>query len=306
MGGRGYLGLAPHHCGRIRGFLVSLATHAAWLVKPEPPFGRHSVCLHSTARLTGSILTMPSRVSVGERRCDPIRRMRDRQYLSPVLLLSWIFVSAFSLFAIPRVFGGFYFLSISSRDWRFGLDVPKHQGRNMGKAMDSICISVNFRSQSNISHRSTTYHLNEIRKRFCFLISARLVYKGRVQFAFFLPFSCQLRQAEKPKKNSRLGSSPVCTRRGSVWVGNRTRLNHRLARPVAKRSTRCRTSHLCPTDNTLSFVKTVTHIRGWEERAEGEACMVLASAVSWRSLIRHDDDGCDFLLHDEPVVVRSP
>jgi hypothetical protein len=41
------------------------------------------------------------------------------------------------------------------------------------------------------------------------------------------------------------------------------------------RSIRCRTSHLRPTDNTLSFVKTATHTSAeWEERAEGEACMV--------------------------------
>jgi len=35
--------------------------------------------------------------------------------------------------------------------------------------------------------------------------------------------------------------------------------------------------------------------------------MVLASAVSWRSLIRHDDDGYDaFLFTMKIVVVRSP
>jgi hypothetical protein len=55
-------------------------------------------------------------------------------------------------------------------------------------------------------HRSTTYRLNEIRKRFFFLLaSARLVYKGWAQFAFFFPLLLSaLAGREPPKKNSRL------------------------------------------------------------------------------------------------------
>jgi hypothetical protein len=116
----------------------------------------------------------------------------------------------------------------------------------------------------------------EFRKRyFVFWHSAQLVYKGRAQPAFFtLPLACFGGQETKKKKLDWLNFQLVL---GKVAFGPETGFDSTTGWRdlLPTRSIRCRTSHLRPTDNTLSFVKTATHTSAeWGERAEGEACMV--------------------------------